>query len=247
MEKTAIYDLAGYRVKIGYLYDHFREFASGYELEGAEFDEEIQVTPEDIEFEAEKSRNENLAEGIPVIDYPPEYLETLAVYRKACDKLVMRDVLLFHSSAIAVDGKAYLFTAPSGTGKSTHVRLWRKVYGDRVMMINDDKPLLSISPDGAIAHGTPWDGKHHRSNHVSVPIGGICLLGRGEKNRIRRISGVEALPTLMSQTYRPSGAPQIQKTMELVLQMAKTVPLWKMECNMDPEAAITAYEAMSQV
>lgn len=243
---AAIYDLAGVRVKIDHLYEYFKEFASGYELSGEDFDEEIHITPQDVQFEAEKSRQEELAEGKTVTEYPPEYLETLSVYRKACEKLVMRDILLFHSSAIAMDGKAYLFSAPSGTGKSTHVRLWRKLYGDRVMMVNDDKPLLHVGKDGVVVYGTPWDGKHRLSNRISVPVGGICLLGRGQENKISRIKGVDALPVLMNQTYRPNGALEIQKMMELVFQLAKTVPLWKMECNMDLEAAKVSYEAMSQ-
>lgn len=74
-------------------------------------------------------------------EYSLSYLETLAVYRKIVTRLVFSDILLIHGSAIAVDGKAYLFTAPSGTGKSTHTRMCREYFKDRAVMVNDDKPL----------------------------------------------------------------------------------------------------------
>ena len=83
-----------------------------------------------------------------------------------------------------MDGAAYLFTAPSGTGKSTHTRLWREVFGDRVWMINDDKPMLRISENLVTAYGTPWNGKHHISRNASAPLKAIVQLNRGKENII---------------------------------------------------------------
>ena len=77
-------------------------------------------------------------------EFPEAYLESLALFRKLCDYTLSEvDGIIFHSSAIMVDGEAYLFTAPSGTGKSTHTRLWRELLGDRAVMINDDKALTA--------------------------------------------------------------------------------------------------------
>ena len=84
--------------------------------------------------EAEIERERNAGEE----HFSNAYLESLAVYRKLCEKMLDYDCFLFHCSAIALDGKAYLFAAPSGTGKSTHTRLWREVFGNRAVMINDD-------------------------------------------------------------------------------------------------------------
>ena len=247
-EKASIYRLADVRVKINYIHESFAKFAAGYEAVDSDgFDEEICVTQEDIEREAELSARTNVAEGREIITYSDDYLETLAVYRKLCDKLVMRDILLFHSSAVEIDGRAYLFTAPSGTGKSTHARLWREVFGDRVRMINDDKPLLYVTTAGVIVYGTPWDGKHHLSTNTFAPVAGICFLARGAENRIRRITGAEAMSGLLGQAYVPEGAAERRKETELVFTLAKTVPMWKLECNMEPEAAMVSYQAMSEV
>lgn len=119
----------------------------------------ITITQSDIDFEREKSAREDIKEGIPIRHFSDAYLETLAVYRKIADYLLSCNTLLFHGSVITVDGEGYLFTAQSGTGKSTHTRLWREYFGERAVMVNDDKPLLHITDSGMTAYGTPWDGK----------------------------------------------------------------------------------------
>lgn len=115
----------------------------------------IATTQYDIDFEREKSAREDTKEGIPIRQFSDAYLETLAVYRKIADYLLSCDTLLFHGSVIAVDGEGYLFTAKSGTGKSTHTRLWREYFGERAVIVNDDKPLLHITDSGVTAYGTP--------------------------------------------------------------------------------------------
>lgn len=153
---TITLSLAGFCVEINAIYPSTRTFCRDYLSEGIpEFS--ITISPEDIVFEREKSEKEDLMEGIPVRQFSDEYLETLAVYRKICARLLERETLLFHGSAIAIDWMAYLFTAKSGTGKSTHAALWRKLFGDRAVMINDDKPLLKVTPEGVLVCGTPWN------------------------------------------------------------------------------------------
>ena len=175
---------------------------------------------------------------------PPEYLETLAALRRLADAFADRDTLLFHGSALALDGQGYLFTAKSGTGKSTHARLWRQMFGDRVLMVNDDKPFLKITEEGVFACGSPWDGKHHLSANVMVPLKAICVLRRGEENRIRSISPAEALPRLLEQCYRPEDSGRFLHTLELLDRLAGKVRFYELACNMDPEAAEIAREAM---
>lgn len=138
-------------------------------------------------------------------EYTDAYLETLAVYRKIAEWMPMYNTLLFHGSVIAVDGKAYLFTAKSGTGKSTHTRLWREYFGERAVMINDDKPLLRITQEGVFAYGTPWDGKHRLSTNISAPLAGICILRRGNDNSIRMITGTRSLPDASAAVLSPDG------------------------------------------
>ena len=178
--------------------------------------------------------------------YSDEYLETLAVYRKIAAGLLERDTLLFHGSVIAVDGVAYLFTAKSGTGKSTHTRLWQKQFGDRAVMINDDKPLLRLDEEGVTVYGTPWDGKHHRSTNTACPLKAICILTRSEVNHIQTMDKKNALPMLCQQSYRPADPAALRKTLSLVDRLGRSVKLYKLNCNMEPEAAQVAYDGMNE-
>jgi len=191
----------------------------------------ITVTGEDID--RERARMDG--------GFSDRYLETLAVYRKLCDRLLEKDVLLFHGSAVAVDGAVYLFAAKSGTGKSTHVRLWRERFGDRAVMVNDDKPLLGIRPEGVTVYGTPWDGKHRLSSNVALPLKALCLLERDGTNHIERVRPETALPALLQQAYR---AESMERILPLVLRLAEAVPLYRLGCNMDPEAAEVAWMGM---
>ena len=265
--------LAENRIMVDALFDSTKEFCKEYlcgevvggkvvaeagESQKPEPDITVAITPEDIEYEKQKSAEEDAAMGIPTRPFKDEYLETLAVYRKICDRMPERDTFLFHCSAVAMDGKAYLFTAPSGTGKSTHTRLWREVFGDRAVMINDDKPLLHVASESAqtgkdgtlaqpqvLVYGTPWDGKHRLSTNTVVPVAGICLLERGEENYVERIAKEEAFPRLLQQTYRPQSPVALMKTMELLEAVASNVPLYRLRCNMELEAARVAFEGMN--
>ncbi len=243
-----LYRFADTYVEIESLCPQFAEMAHDYKAgapeDGAGALFSIVMSQEDIDAERVHARLQDEREGIEPRNFSDGYLETLAIYRKLCEKLIERDVILFHASAIEADGKAYLFTAPSGTGKSTHARLWREVYGNKVRMINDDKPLLRVGENGATVYGTPWDGKHRLSANVSVPLGGICVISRGETNTIKRLRPAEALPHLLRQIHRPGSTAGSANMTELALKLAAGVPAYALSCNMEPEAARVAYEAM---
>ena len=206
----------------------------------------IIVSREDIAYERQKSEEEDHMSGNPVRCFHDGYLETLAVYRKIAQALLPCDILLFHGSVIAVDGEGYLFTAKSGTGKSTHTKLWRELFGSRAVMVNDDKPLLKVTDGGVTAYGTPWDGKHHLSTNIGVPLQAICILVRGDDNSIRQLTPKEAYPRLLQQSYRPADIMNMRRCLKLVERMSNRVSLYELHCNMNPEAAIVSYEAMVQ-
>ncbi len=176
------------------------------------------------------------------------YLETLAVYRQIAEKIVDYQVLLVHGSAVSVDGYGFLFMADSGTGKSTHARLWREVlpaYGHKVEMINDDKPLLRFEENRIFLCGTPWDGKHHLNSNTMTPVQAICFLVQGEENRIIGIREEEAFPSLLKHSYRSKQEQRVKQALVLLDRLCKTVPCYVLACNMEPEAALVSYEGMN--
>lgn len=178
--------------------------------------------------------------------YASSYLESLAIYRKIAEHLIDHATLLFHGSAIAVDNEAYLFLAPSGTGKSTHTRLWRELFDQRAVMINDDKPLLKITDSGVVVYGTPWNGKHHLSTNTSAPLKAICFLEQSETNHIEPIAPMAAWPLLIQQSYRPSDPAALKKALALVERIGNSIKLYRLKCNMEPEAAQVAYNGMNE-
>jgi hypothetical protein len=106
-------------------------------------------------------------------------------------------------------------------------------------MVNDDKPFLQITPEGVTAWGSPWMGKHGLGANIQVPLKAICILDRGEDNRIRPISSQEALPMLFQQSQRPADRENLLKYMDLIDQLADRCAFYRMACNMDPQAAAT--------
>lgn len=232
--------------QINNLYPYIEQYCKNYIYKGsrrAEYTITVSIT--DISYEREKSIREDRKEGIPVREFSEDYLETLAVYRKICRYLLDKDILLFHGSVVSVDGVGYLFTAKSGIGKSTHTRYWREYFGDRAVMVNDDKPLLAVKEDRILVYGTPWDGKHRLSTNISVPLKAICILHRGSENSICRIDKKEAYPMLLQQTNRPVGdVDGMNKTLELIDKLSNCVELYSLHCTMNKEAARVAYEGM---
>ena len=189
------------------------------------------------DIDAERSRAERPG-------FSDAYLETLAVCRGIAERLPFYDAFLFHGSAVAVDGEAYLFTARSGTGKSTHTRLWRELLGARAVMVNDDKPWVRITGERAVVYGSPWDGKHHLSRNIAVPLRAVCILERAAENTIRPVSGTEALATLLQQIYRPADPSALERTLELIDRLCGRVSLYRLGCNMDIGAAELSWRIM---
>ena len=185
-------------------------------------------------------------EGHPQTQFSRAYLEQNAVHALLAEQLARRGVLLMHGSALCMDGQGYIFTAKSGTGKSTHARLWREVFGDRVWMINDDKPMLRVGPDGVTVWGTPWDGKHHLSRNAGAPLSAIVQIRRAPENRLTPMSKAEAFPLLMQQTYASADPATGLQILSLQRQILEKVRFYTMECNMEKEAAETAWEGMKQ-
>ena len=238
------YRIADLNIQIDSMYGTIHSQCKVYRSCGAP-DLIIRMTTDDIDREREKSIRGHLKSECQFFTYGNDYLETLAIYRKIAEKMPDYDTFLFHGSAIAVDGEAYIFIAKSGTGKSTHTRLWREMLGGKAIMINDDKPLIRVHEDGtATAYGTPWDGKHHLSNNISVPVRAICVLERAAENHIMRITKTEALPMLVQQTYRPADPDMLDKTLTLLDRM--DVSLYRLGCNMDMSAAELSYHAMKE-
>lgn len=168
-----------------------------------------------------------------------EYMITGSLFYRT---LLSHSGILLHSSAVARDGKAYLFSAPSGTGKSTHTALWLKEF-EGAEIINDDKPALRLLDGTFYVYGTPWSGKTNLSQNKKFPLQAIAFLSRGEENKIAPMPSAKALHNLLSQTVRPGGK-AANNLFDMLENVITKVPIYEFSCNMEPAAAHISYEAM---
>lgn len=231
---SMVVDFAGVVFKVNYLYPETKAFCKDY-ICNKDYRYEVTLLEKDIRWESKKAK----------FHCSDKQFERLALQRKVSDILINEDVLLFHSSVIQVDGDAYVFAAPSGTGKSTHTRLWREYLKDQdVHMINDDKPFIKVGNE-IIAYGTPWKGKEGIGENRKSRVKAICFLSQSNTNTICSMEKEKILPLLLRQTYKNSDKNELVRTVYLLNQIAEEVPVYKMECNASLEAAKLSYECMS--
>ncbi len=153
--------------------------------------------------------------------------------------------MLVHSSGIITDGKAYLFSADSGVGKSTHTRLWLREFGDRVHIFNDDKPVIRIYGKDVTAYGTPFDGGSGIALNESAPLKAIVFIERGDRNSVRVPSSKEIIQKLYFQTSRLVNSETAQSMLQNFEALINSnVKFYILTCNMNPEAAQVAYNAI---
>ena len=238
-------EIAGKVFEVSSLFESTRDYCGKYLTEAAA-DFSLEVLPEDLTAEQNFLDEEAREEGMKRRKFTDPFLERTAIQRKVAGCLLGCNTLLFHGSAVAVDGKGYLFTASCGTGKSTHTRFWRETFGDRAIMVNDDKPFLKIAENGILMYGAPWSGKHGLDTNVCVPLQGICILTRGTENRITPLAPEDTLPLLLRQSFAPEDAVSSPDFRQLVIQLSQKTKLWRMECTKDPAAALVSFEAMSR-
>ena len=161
------------------------------------------------------------------------------------EQLARFNGVMLHSSCVEYEGKAYLFSARSGTGKSTHTHLWLKYLpGSRI--INNDKPAIRCVDGKFYAYGTPWSGKTDESVNIGVPIAGIAFLSRGE-NKIKKIPGILALKPFMDQTVRPKDKVLMEKALDVINGILTDIPIYQLSCDMSEDAVKTAYNGMKGV
>ncbi|MDD6734972.1 MAG: hypothetical protein PUE13_01515 [Clostridiales bacterium] len=234
-----LHRIADITVDMGYKYDRLRRQAEAYRI-SEDIRPDMTIYLSDAFLDEKQKENPHLS----VEDC--EYIFTSSVYYTG---LLHFGGFMLHSSAVLTDGRAYLFSASSGVGKSTHTRLWQKLLGsDRAKILNDDKPAIRISEDGGIyACGTPWSGDSDLNINIKAPIAGICFLEQGEKNKIARVNGGSVISQMLNQTIRPYEEAGMDLLLKHIDKVLNKVPMYKMRCNMSEEAAVMSYREMSKI
>ena len=232
-----VYKIADLNIKIDPLHPDTAERLSPYLTESDGFDFDASATTEEFEEMKAKSEgyctNENI-EGAVILT---KIAKTVLTGYGGC---------FFHSSCLELDGEAYMFTALSGTGKSTHTRNWRRLFGDRVTMINDDKPIIRKLGGRYYVCSTPWMGKSDIGCNMSVPIKAVYVLRRGENNRCDEARPIEVFKELLEATLLPESRDDMGKLLDIFDELFSNVKLFLLYCTPDIESARVAYDAANK-
>ena len=227
--------IAGLMTEFEPRYDETVKLAKPFEYEGErETDISLSVSDEELE-----NLQKKMVEGTTV-GATENFLLSSVFMRKA----ITRGVMLLHASALVVDGGAYLFSAQSGVGKSTHTRLWLSEFGDAVHILNDDKPVLKIGGDSVTVCGTPFDGGSGIALNESCPLRAIIFLERGERNSVSRPDKKRILRELYFATAHRVGRVSAEAMLDNFERLMALTEFYVLTCNMEPEAAHVAYDAI---
>ncbi len=231
-------EIADLKIKINNKYDYVHKLCRDYIMNNCDMPE-LEVEVSDIEIEKERQDASN--------NVSPAYAEAVCIYRNICKVLPTQfDAYLLHSALIEYEGIGYAFAAKSGTGKSTHISIWKKVFGDDVNIVNGDKPILRYKNNEFVGYGTPWCGKEGFSKNTSVPLKALCFIERSEKNSIERILPADAVTLLFNQILIPDDIETVNKLFSLLEKTLNIVPCYLLKCNMNDDAAVVAYNGMRE-
>ncbi len=233
----AVYRLADLNIEIRNRYRHTSAQCEGYLApEGSVPDVTVSV-PED--------EHAKLVAAHP--EFGPGYLESIEIYRRLCTAILPYDAFFVHAAVVEVDGVAYAFSATSGTGKSTHISLWREYFPGQVTIINGDKPIVRRRGDGQfIAYGTPWCGKEGWNKNRSAPLGAICFIERSAENFITPLAPGDAVDRILGQLLHPKTAKEMDLTLTLTDSLLRTVPIYRLGCNISREAAELSFSTLTK-
>lgn len=230
-----IYTIADLNIGIETDSDFTKEYLRDYLCDSKDYDFCVKITQEMLRYE-EKVAQEGANK---------EYHELTAILRVICNTILEKyNGFFLHCSCLEKDGEAYIFTANSGTGKSTHARLWREVFGDSVTMINDDKPIVRYIDGKFYIYGTPWNGKHSLSNNIKAPIKAIYYLHQAKENKVERCDGISAISKLLSQTVLPDNKAVMNNLLNMLEKMVSTTPMFDLYCDISKEAVFTALNSL---
>ena len=233
-----IYRIAGLDIAIEPRYAYTARQLADYAVNESRCDLTIKVTEAMIAYE------EELGEKIHHVPQRPDICEFTAILRVICDFIIGKGGFFLHCSCLKYHDKAIIFTAPSGTGKSTHAALWKRHFGDEVEMINDDKPLVREENGEFIIYGTPWRGKHGLGTNTSAPIGAVFFLAQAPDNAVEPVDSFTALSLLMQQTVIPRGRDDTSALIDMLGRLIEKTPMFRLNCNISDDAVVTALSAL---
>lgn len=187
------------------------------------------------------------SEEQPGIFFSKADLQFTAMHRQISEILPLHNAFVLHSATFDVDGVGVAFAAHSGTGKTTHMNLWQQLLGDKMTIVNGDKPIVRFfdeEPETPYAYGTPWNGKERLGCNMRTPLRHICFIERSKTNYVEKVQKQNVINNIFNQVYMPKDPMAVMNTMKLIDRLLSCTNLWIIHCNMEPEAAEVAYNTI---
>lgn len=228
-------DIAKIRVKMQCKYPYLHSLCRDFIVDGEGYDVVASATEEEISIESTQYTDTVLSRGC---------CEGACVYRSIAEQLPALNGFVFHGAAVEINGKGVIFTAPSGTGKTTHISLLMKKYPDSVKMINGDKPIIRKVDGEWRIFSTPWAGKEDWKVNTSAPLSAIVIVNRAIENSIEELSPLACFEAILHQTYLPVNTDAKLLTFDLLDNMASATKFYRLNCNMEDSAPETSYSAL---
>ncbi len=227
--------LADLKIHIEHNYAFMTKFCKKYTCEFDVSDIAVESHNADVQKEFEN------ADGVEI-----GVCESLCIYRAIAEQLPHFDRFVFHGAAVEYQNNAYVFAAPSGTGKTTHISLWKKHLGDSLSVINGDKPIIKAAQNDFTVYGTPWAGKEGLHNNIKAPLKAICFLKQGKQNKISCLDKNEALTRILKQVYIPKNKNALSQTLSLVGNIIENIPIYLLECDISDNAFETSFNVLTK-
>lgn len=224
-----IYEIAGLKIEMNPKFDRLKRQSEAYKSLGEpvirinpDFDGGLYALPDNCTAEDR------------------EYIYSSAAF---CREIIPHGRFFLHASAVVLDGGAYLFSAPSGMGKSTHTALWLKRFQGSYIL-NDDKPVIFPENERVTVWGTPFAGKTDLQVNLGVPLRAVCFLKQGNENSITRIDSERAIALTLNNTYRPKNAEEMNLLLDMIEKVVERADIFEMSCRNESAAAEMSYNAM---
>ena len=233
-----IYRIADLNIGVENQCNFSKKYMKDYLVNDTNVDFVVSVTDSMIDYEKQ----------IAIEKVPEPYYELTGILRCICEKILEEyNGFFLHCSCLMYEGKAIIFTAKSGTGKSTHARLWREIFGYKVTMINDDKPIVRYIDNNFIIYGTPWNGKHSLSNNIKAPIKAIYYLQQAKENKVVKCDPISSISKILSQTILPDNKKIMNNLLDMMEKLVCNIPMFDLYCNISDDAVYTVLDSLKEI
>lgn len=149
--------------------------------------------------------------------------------------MVQKDAVVFHCSSILYNNYSIAFSAPSGTGKSTHTGLWVKEFPETVIL-NDDSPVIKLIDGVPVLFGTPWAGTSGVNTNSCAPLKSVVFLKQAKDNIIDKIPFTEAFPAFVKGTKKLVFPDSTEKSVDIICKLIEKIPVYSLGCNISSGA-----------